>query len=268
MAGYDHRSIETRWQQQWAKDDVYATSTDRTRPKYYVLDMFPYPSGAGLHVGHPKGYVATDVVSRARRMMGYNVLRVMGWDSFGLPAERQAEREGISPKDVTERNIGTFKKQLERLGLSYDWHRELATSDVSFYKWTQWIFIQLYQRGLAYRAEVPVNWCPALGTVLANEEVKDGVYIETGDPVERRSMTQWMFRITLYAEKLLSGLEGLDWPEGIKKQQRDWIGRSEGAEIQFEVEGGGSFTVFTTRPDTLFGCSYAVLAPSTSSSLG
>ena len=262
MSLYDHRSIEAKWQKVWDEQGIYKTSTDRTRPKYYVLDMFPYPSGAGLHVGHPKGYVATDIVARARRMMGYNVLRVMGWDSFGLPSERQAERENTHPALITARNIQTFKDQLSRLGLSYDWDRELATSDAKYYKWTQWIFLQLYNAGLAYRSETPVNWCPALGTVLANEEVKDGVYVETGDPVERRSMTQWMFRITAYADKLLAGLEDLDWPDGIKKQQRDWIGRSVGAEVSFAVAGTGhSFKVFTTRPDTLFGCSYAVLAP-------
>jgi leucyl-tRNA synthetase len=262
MAGYDHETIEARWQAYWRDQRTFTTPTDRTRPKYYVLDMFPYPSGAGLHVGHPKGYVATDVVARARRMQGHNVLRVMGWDSFGLPAERQAEREGNHPKDVTERNIATFKDQLVKLGLSYDWDRELATSDVRYYKWTQWIFLKLYEMGLAYEALVPVNWCPALGTVLANEEVKDGLYVETGDPVERRMMRQWMLRITAYGDKLLEGLDALDWPEGIKDQQRNWIGRSEGAEVDFAIVGGaGSFTVFTTRPDTLFGGTYAVLAP-------
>lgn len=259
---YDHRSIEAKWQQQWANEGAFATATDRTKPKYYVLDMFPYPSGAGLHVGHPKGYVATDVVARARRMMGYNVLRVMGWDSFGLPAERQAEREGKHPAEITSRNIGTFKSQLQRLGLSYDWSYELATSHPNYYKWTQWIFLQLYERGLAYQAQVPVNWCPALGTVLANEEVKDGVYVETGDPVERRNMKQWMLRITAYGDRLVDDLEGLDWPEGIKQMQRDWIGRSEGAEIAFRIDGrDDQFEVFTTRPDTIFGCTYAVLAP-------
>ena len=259
---YDHRTVESHWQSWWASNDVFRTPTDRTRPKYYVLDMFPYPSGAGLHVGHPKGYVATDVVARARRMMGFNVLRVMGWDSFGLPAERQAERENRHPREITERNIQTFKQQLSRLGLSYDWSRELATSDPRYYKWTQWIFLQLYDKGLAYQAEAPVNWCPALGTVLANEEVVDGRYVETGDPVERRLMKQWMLRITDYAESLLAGLDTLDWPDGIKAMQREWIGRSEGARFSFDVDGiGASFEVFTTRPDTLFGCTYTVLAP-------
>ncbi len=262
MAGYDHQKIDAKWQDRWERDDTFATPTDRTKPKYYVLDMFPYPSGAGLHVGHPKGYVATDVVARARRMMGYNVLRVMGWDSFGLPAERQAVREGLHPREITSRNIATFKGQLHKLGLSYDWSRELATSHPGYYRWTQWIFLQLYDKGLAYQAEVPVNWCPALGTVLANEEVKDGAYVETGDPVERRMMKQWMLRITEYADSLLDGLDSLDWPEGIKEMQRHWIGRSEGAEIRFPIKGHDeTITVFTTRPDTLFGCTYAVLAP-------
>jgi leucyl-tRNA synthetase len=262
MAGYDHVTVEAKWRAYWERERTFATPTDRTRPKYYVLDMFPYPSGSGLHVGHPKGYVATDVVARARRMMGYNVLRVMGWDSFGLPAERQAVREGRHPREITERNIATFKEQLSNLGLSYDWDYELATSDERYYRWTQWIFLRLYERGLAYQAEVPVNWCPALGTVLSNEEVKDGRYIETGDPVERRSMKQWMLKITAYADRLLEDLDTLDWPEGILQMQRDWIGRSEGAEVRFAVAGAeDGFTVFTTRPDTLFGCTYAVLAP-------
>lgn len=260
---YDHQAVEARWQEAWRVQNTFATPTDRTKPKYYVLDMFPYPSGSGLHVGHPKGYVATDVVARARRMMGFNVLRVMGWDSFGLPAERQAEREGAHPREITARNIGVFREQLDNLGLSYDWDREIATSSPEYYKWTQWIFLQLYRKGLAYQAEVPVNWCPALGTVLANEEVVDGKYVETGDPVERRLMKQWMFKITEYAESLLAGLDTVDWPEGIKTMQREWIGRSEGARFRFDVadHANTSFEVFTTRPDTLFGCTYTVLAP-------
>ncbi|GAB4526937.1 MAG: leucine--tRNA ligase [Haliangiales bacterium] len=269
MSGYNHRDIDAKWRSYWRDNQTFATPDDRQKPKYYVLDMFPYPSGAGLHVGHPKGYVATDIVARAKRMMGYNVLRVMGWDSFGLPTERQAVREGRSPAEITARNVARFKEQLENLGLSYDWSRELATSDPSYYRWTQWIFLKLYHKGLAYQAEVPVNWCPALGTVLANEEVQDGKYVETGDPVERRLMKQWMLRITEYAERLLQGLEDLDWPEGIKEMQRHWIGRSEGAEIAFAVAGlspddnsdAEPIRVFTTRPDTLFGCTYVVLAP-------
>ncbi|MBT8493892.1 MAG: leucine--tRNA ligase [Deltaproteobacteria bacterium] len=262
MSSYDHREIDARWQRYWRDNDVFMVGESSDKPKYYVLDMFPYPSGSGLHVGHPKGYVATDVVARAKHMMGFNVLRVMGWDSFGLPAERQAVREDKHPAEITTRNVGTFKNQLEVLGLSYDWSRELATSDASYYKWTQWIFLKLYERGLAYQAEVPVNWCPALGTVLANEEVKDGKYVETGDPVERRSMKQWMLKITEYAERLLDGLDGLDWPEVIKEMQRHWIGKSTGANIRFRLDGhDAAIEVFTTRPDTLFGCTYAVLAP-------
>lgn len=262
MASFDHKTIDAQWQAYWERERTFATPTDRTKPKYYVLDMFPYPSGSGLHVGHPKGYTATDVVARAKRMMGLNVLRVMGWDSFGLPAERQAERENIHPRTITARNIATFKQQLSRLGLSYDWDRELATSEPDYYKWTQWIFLKLFEKGLAYQAEVPVNFCPALGTVLANEEVKDGVYIETGDPVEKRMMKQWMLRITAYADRLLDDLDGLDWPAGTLAKQRDWIGRSVGADVTFAVAGADlAIDVFTTRPDTLFGGTYVVLAP-------
>ena len=262
MAGFDHKTIDTKWQAYWEREQTFATPTDRTRPKYYVLDMFPYPSGDGLHVGHPKGYTATDVVARAKRMMGFNVLRVMGWDSFGLPAERRAERTGEHPSVITARNIATFKSQLQKLGLSYDWTRELATSDPKYYKWTQWIFEVLFERGLAYRAEVPVNFCPALGTVLANEEVKDGKYIETGDDVEKRVLKQWMLKITEYADRLSEDLEGLEWPAGTYKAQKDWIGKSTGANVVFKLVGrDDAITVFTTRPDTLFGGTYVVLAP-------
>ena len=262
MASFDHKTIDAQWQAYWERERTFATPTDRQKPKYYVLDMFPYPSGSGLHVGHPKGYTATDVVARAKRMMGLNVLRVMGWDSFGLPAERQAEKENIHPRAITARNIATFKQQLSRLGLSYDWDHELATSEPDYYKWTQWIFLKLFEKGLAYQAEVAVNFCPALGTVLANEEVKDGKYIETGDEVERRMMKQWMLRITAYADRLIDDLEGLDWPAGTLAMQREWIGRSIGANVDFAVAGGDAkITVFTTRPDTLFGGTYVVLAP-------
>ncbi len=262
MAGYDHKTIDTKWQAYWDDKQTFLTPTDRTRPKYYVLDMFPYPSGDGLHVGHPKGYTATDVVARAKRMMGFNVLRVMGWDSFGLPAERRAERTGEHPSVITARNIATFKSQLKKLGLSYDWTRELATSEPSYYKWTQWIFEVLYERNLAYRAEVAVNFCPALGTVLANEEVKDGKYIETGDDVEKRLMKQWMLKITEYADRLSEDLTGLDWPAGTHKAQFDWIGKSIGANVVFRiVNSADAITVFTTRPDTLFGGTWVVLAP-------
>ena len=263
---YDPAAIEPKWQAVWEERGAFRTPSDpeelAAKPKYYVLDMFPYPSGAGLHVGHPVGYTATDVVARTKRMQGFNVLHPMGWDAFGLPAERAAVREGRHPAEITQRNIENFRRQIRRLGFSYDWQREVDTSSPDYYRWTQWIFLKLHQRGLAYMAEMPVNWCPALGTVLANEEVKDGCYVETGDPVERRMMRQWMLRITAYAERLLDDLDLVDWPEHVKEMQRHWIGRSEGALITFDVEGtGDSFEVFTTRPDTLFGCTYCVLSP-------
>jgi leucyl-tRNA synthetase len=262
MPGFDHKTIDAKWQDRWARDNTFATPTDRTKPKYYVLDMFPYPSGDGLHVGHPKGYTGTDVVARAKRMMGFNVLRVMGWDSFGLPAERQAVKENRHPREITERNIARFRKQLQKLGLSYDWSREITTSEPRYYKWTQWIFEKLYERGLAYQAEVAVNFCPAQGTVLANEEVKDGKYIETGDDVERRLMKQWMLKITEYADPLAEDLAGLDWPTGTLTMQREWIGKSSGADVLFKLVGhDGAIEVFTTRPDTLFGGTFLVIAP-------
>src|SRR3569623_212935 len=253
MAGFDDTTIDPKWQAFWDREQTILTPTARTRPKYYVLDMFPYPSSDGLHIVHPKGYTATDIVARAKRMMGFNVLRVMGWDSFGLPAERRAERTGAHPSVLTARNIATFKSQLHKLDLSYDRSRELATSDPNYYKWTQWIFEVLFDRGLAYQSNVPVNFCPALGTVHANEEVHDGKYIETGDPVEKRNLTQWMLRITDYAERLAKDLEGLEWPAGTLQAQEAWIGRSVGATVVIELAAGGSITVNNTRPDTLFG---------------
>ena len=263
---YNPADIEPKWQKIWEDKKAFKASDDpeilKKKPKYYVLDMFPYPSGAGLHVGHPEGYTATDVVSRYKRMRGFNVLHPMGWDAFGLPAERAALREGIHPSIITKRNIDNFRRQIKRLGFSYDWDREINTSSVDYYKWTQWLFLKLYEQDLAYIAEVPVNWCPALGTVLANEEVKDGIYVETGDPVERRLMKQWMLKITQYAQRLIDDLEDVDWPEGVKEMQRNWIGKSTGADIDFKVKGSGlHFTVFTTRPDTLFGSTYCVLSP-------
>ncbi|MDH3402427.1 MAG: leucine--tRNA ligase [Acidobacteriota bacterium] len=263
---YDPQAIEPKWQAVWEERQAFRTPSDpaelAARPKFYVLDMFPYPSGSGLHVGHSEGYTATDVIARMKRMQGYNVLHPMGWDAFGLPAERSAVREGKHPAEITRRNVDNFRGQIQRLGFSYDWDREVDTSVVDYYRWTQWIFLKLHERGLAYMAEVPVNWCPALGTVLANEEVKDGKYVETGDPVERRDMRQWMLRITAYAERLLDDLELVDWPEHVKEMQRNWIGRSEGAAIEFRVAGtDAAFEVFTTRPDTLFGCTYCVLSP-------
>jgi leucyl-tRNA synthetase len=263
---YDPELIEPKWQAAWQQQRAFATPRDiatlRTKPKFYVLDMFPYPSGAGLHVGHPEGYTATDVVARLKRMQGHWVLHPMGWDAFGLPAERAALRENIHPAVITKRNVDNFRRQLQRLGFSYEWDREVDTTDIDYAKWTQWIFLQLHKRGLSYLADVPVNWCPALGTVLANEEVKDGKYVDTGDAVERKTMKQWMLRIPQYAERLLEDLDTLDWPESVKDMQRHWIGKSEGAEIDFKVQGTHhQFTVFTTRPDTLFGATYCVLAP-------
>ena len=263
---YDPATIEPKWQHVWEERKAFRTPDDpkdwEGKPKYYVLDMFPYPSGAGLHVGHPEGYTATDVLARMKRMQGYNVLHPMGWDAFGLPAERAAVRENIHPAIITRQNVDNFRRQIKRLGFSYDWDREIDTSSPDYYAWTQWIFLKLYERDLAYLADVPVNWCPALGTVLANEEVKDGKYVETGDPVERRLMRQWMLKITAYAERLLDDLDTLDWPESIKEMQRHWIGKSEGAEAEFVIQGSDeAFTIFTTRPDTLFGATYCVLAP-------
>jgi len=263
---YDPAVIEPKWQQVWEERRTFRAPTDPAewtrRPKYYILDMFPYPSGAGLHVGHPEGYTATDVLARLKRMQGYNVLHPMGWDAFGLPAERAAMRENIHPALITQRNVDNFRRQIKRIGFSYDWQREVSTAAPDYYRWTQWIFLKLFERGLAYVAEMPVNWCPALGTVLANEEVKDGKYVETGDPVERRNMQQWMLRITAYAERLLDDLDGLDWPDGVKDMQRNWIGKSVGADITFQIAGRDrSFPVFTTRPDTLLGCTYCVLSP-------
>ncbi len=262
---YPFREIEEKWQRYWEAHKTFRTPDlpDPGRSKFYVLDMFPYPSGAGLHVGHPEGYTATDIMARYKRMKGVVVLHPIGWDAFGLPAEQYAIETGTHPRITTERNIERFRKQLKSLGFSYDWDREINTTDPQYYKWTQWIFLQLYKMGLAYLAEVPVNWCPALGTVLANEEVIDGKSERGGYPVYRRPMRQWMLKITAYAERLLADLEELDWPESTKEMQRNWIGRSEGAEIEFPVADmpGEKIEVFTTRPDTLFGATYMVLAP-------
>ncbi|WP_297987232.1 leucine--tRNA ligase [Anoxybacillus sp.] len=259
---FNHREIEKKWQKYWEENKTFQTTEDDGKRKFYALDMFPYPSGAGLHVGHPEGYTATDILARMKRMQGYNVLHPMGWDAFGLPAEQYALDTGNDPAEFTEKNINNFRRQIKSLGFSYDWDREVNTTDPNYYKWTQWIFLKLYEKGLAYMDEVPVNWCPALGTVLANEEVIDGKSERGGHPVIRKPMKQWMLRITAYADRLLEDLEELDWPESIKEMQRNWIGRSEGANIHFQVDGHDeTFTVFTTRPDTLFGATYAVLAP-------
>jgi leucyl-tRNA synthetase len=259
---YDPRAIETKWQQYWVRNETFRAEIDASRPKLYILDMFPYPSGEGLHVGHPKGYVATDVFARFKRMRGFNVLHPMGWDAFGLPAEQHAVKTGQHPRQTTVQNIERYREQLQSLGLSYDWSREIDTTDPAYVRWTQWIFQRLYERGLAYQAEIPVNWCPALGTVLANEEVIDGKSEVGGHPVVRVPMVQWMLRITAYADRLLDDLDEVDWPEHIKKMQRDWIGRSEGARVRFTVvDHDAELEVFTTRPDTLFGATYMVLAP-------
>jgi leucyl-tRNA synthetase len=296
MPNYNPKVIEPRWQRYWLDNKTFRTPDTSDKPKFYILDMFPYPSGAGLHVGHPEGYTATDILARYKRMRGFNVLHPMGWDAFGLPAEQYAIKTGTHPRITTEKNIATFRRQIQMLGFSYDWDREVDTTDPDYVKWTQWIFLQLFdtwydaeqKRGrpiaelpipadvraqgeaavrayrdskrLAYQAEVPVNWCPALGTVLANEEVKDGLSEIGGHPVERRPLRQWLLRITAYADRLLDDLEGLDWSHAIKKQQIDWIGRSEGAEVDFAA-ATGPLRVFTTRPDTLFGATYMVLAP-------
>ncbi|MCY4159858.1 MAG: leucine--tRNA ligase [Bacteroidetes bacterium] len=264
MAAYPFQKIESRWQAHWELNKTFRTpvEVDTSKPKYYVLDMFPYPSGAGLHVGHPEGYTATDIVARYKRMCGFNVLHPIGWDAFGLPAEQYALRTGTHPRITTERNISRFRKQLKSLGFSYDWDREVDTTDPDYIKWTQWIFLKLLERGLAYEAKVPVWWCEALGTTLANEEVVDGKSDIGGYPCERRMLRQWVLRITQYAERLLDGLEETNWPASTKEMQRNWIGRSEGADINFSVQGGDSIIrVYTTRPDTIFGATYMVLAP-------
>lgn len=259
---FDHKKIEKKWQKYWLDQKTFKTDSESEKKKFYALDMFPYPSGAGLHVGHPEGYTATDILSRMKRMQGYEVLHPIGWDAFGLPAEQYALDTGNDPEEFTAQNIQTFRRQIQELGFSYDWDREVNTTDPDYYKWTQWIFLKLYEKGLAYIDEVAVNWCPALGTVLANEEVIDGKSERGDHPVERRPMKQWMLKITAYADRLLDDLEDLDWPESIKDMQRNWIGKSEGAEVTFHIEGDkGTFDVFTTRPDTLFGATYAVLAP-------
>lgn len=259
---YDHTAIEPKWQEYWLQNRTFRAEDLKPGPRRYVLDMFPYPSGAGLHVGHPEGYTASDIVSRYWRMKGINVLHPMGWDAFGLPAEQYAIKEGVHPEQSTSKNIETFRRQIRMLGFAYDWEREFATTDPVYVRWTQWLFLRLFERGLVYQAEVPVNWCPALGTVLANEEVVDGKSERGGHPVVRKPMRQWMFKITAYAERLLEDLDELDWTDSLKAMQRNWIGRSEGARVRFELaDHDGTIEVFTTRPDTLFGATYMVLAP-------
>ncbi|WP_125772323.1 leucine--tRNA ligase [Companilactobacillus furfuricola] len=259
---YNHNVVEKKWQKYWKENQTFKTGTDKNKKNFYALDMFPYPSGQGLHVGHPEGYTATDIVARMKRMQGYNVLHPMGFDAFGLPAEQYALDTGHNPAEFTEKNINNFKRQINSLGFSYDWDREVQTTDPKFYKWTQWIFEQMYNKGLAYEAKVPVNWSPDLGTVVANEEVIDGKTERGGYPVYRKPMRQWMLKITAYADRLLDDLDLIDWPESIKEMQRNWIGRSVGAEIDFPVDGTPeTVQVFSTRPDTIFGATYMVLAP-------
>lgn len=263
---FNHKTIEKKWQNYWLENKTFKTATDNTKPKFFALDMFPYPSGAGLHVGHPEGYTATDIISRMKRMQGYRVLHPMGWDAFGLPAEQYALDTGNDPREFTDKNITTFRNQIKSLGFSYDWDKEINTTDPKYYKWTQWIFTQLYNMGLAEIREIEVNWCEGLGTVLANEEVLNvngKMVSERGEhPVIKKPMKQWILKITHYADRLLEDLDNLDWPESLKEMQRNWIGKSEGALINFKVAGmDASFDVFTTRPDTIFGATYAVLAP-------
>ncbi|MBT6517400.1 MAG: leucine--tRNA ligase, partial [Candidatus Marinimicrobia bacterium] len=259
---YNHLTIEAKWQKHWEDQKTFKVEVDPEKEKVYVLDMFPYPSGTGLHVGHPLGYTATDIYCRFKRLQGFNVLHPMGWDAFGLPAEQYAIKTGTHPRKTTEENVKNFKRQIKMLGFSYDWNREINTTDEKYYKWTQWIFLQLYKKGLAYEAKVPVNWCPELKAVLANEEVIDGRSEIGGHPVIQQPMRQWMLKITDYAESLLDGLDDLDWPESVKDLQRNWIGKSKGANVHFNLPSiNTSITVYTTRPDTLFGATYMVLAP-------
>ena len=264
---YDFSKIESKWQSFWVTNKTFKTPDQSDRPKYYILDMFPYPSGDGLHVGHPEGYTATDILARFKRMNGFNVLHPMGWDAFGLPAEQHAIKTGTHPRQTTYKNISRFREQIQSIGLSYDWDREVDTTDPKYYRWTQWIFLKLFEKGLAYESFEAVNWCPHLGTVLANEEVIDGKSEVGGHPVVKKPMRQWVLRITKYAERLLEDLALVDWPESVKEMQRNWIGKSTGAEVQFTLAGNHAgtaaptFTVFTTRPDTLFGATFCVLAP-------
>ena len=260
---YDPHYIEKKWRKYWADNNTFYCDThDFSKPKYYVLDMFPFPSAQGLHVGHPEGYTATDIVARMKRMQGYNVLHPMGWDAFGLPAEQFAIKNNVHPEEFTRKNIDNFRNQIQMLGMSYDWSKEIATIDPDYYKWTQWIFVKMFEHDLAYVADIPVNFCPELGTVLANEEVINGVSERGGFPVIRMPMRQWILKITAYADRLEKDLEGLNWPKGTLDMQRNWIGRSTGVQITFKMENGkDSFDVFTTRVDTLYGCTYCCLAP-------
>ncbi|MEK7514357.1 MAG: leucine--tRNA ligase, partial [Patescibacteria group bacterium] len=267
MAPYEHQKIEKKWQEKWDKEKAYATPEDSSKPKAYILDMFPYPSGSGLHVGHPKGYIATDIYSRFKRMNGFCVLHPMGWDAFGLPAEEYAIKNKVHPSKAVEQNIARYKEQLQMIGLSYDWDREINTTDPTYYKWTQWIFLRIFKKGLAYESHEPINWCPSCKTGLANEDLEGGLCERCGSIVEKKPIRQWVLKITEYADRLLEDLEVLEWPESIKESQRNWIGRSEGTEFEFELfESLGQedrkhkVKVFTTRPDTLYGATFVAIS--------
>ena len=257
----DFKAIDARQQKKWAEKHIFRTDIHSEKPKFYCLDMFPYPSGDGLHVGHPEGYTASDIICRYKRMKGFEVLHPMGWDAFGLPAENYAIATGVHPHITTQKNCANFKRQINALGFSYDWEREINTTDPDYYRWTQWIFLQLFKKGLAYEATMPINWCPKCKTGLANEEVFQGKCDRCGTPIEKKNLKQWMLKITAYADKLLEGLKDVQWPNSTRTMQENWIGRSEGAEVDFKLENGEKITVFTTRPDTLFGATYMVLAP-------
>ena len=258
---YDHTGMEAKWQKQWEEKGVFHASNDSDKPKYYTLIEFPYPSGQGLHVGHPRSYTALDIVARKRRLMGYNVLYPIGWDAFGLPTENFAIKNHVHPEVVTKKNIARFKQQLQSLGISFDWSREINTTDPSYYKWTQWIFLQLFKHGLAYKKEASVNWCTSCKCVLANEEVVNGVCERCGSEVVRKVKSQWLLKITEYAQRLIDDLDLVDYPDRVKAQQKNWIGRSTGAEVDFDTTLGDKLTVYTTRPDTLFGATYMVISP-------
>ena len=258
---YNHSKIEKMWQHEWEKHEIYKTEEGGDKPKCYILDMFPFPSGEGLHVGHPKGYIASDIYSRFKKMNGYNILHPMGWDAFGLPAEQYAIKNKIHPRVAVEKNVARFKEQLSNIGFNYDWEREINTTDTKYYKWTQWIFLKMLEKGLAYESFEPVNWCPSCQTGLANEDLDGNSCERCGTTVEKKPMRQWVLRITDYADRLIEDLDSLNWPNHVKEAQRNWIGRSEGAELEFTTTNESSFKVFTTRPDTLFGATYVVLSP-------
>jgi leucyl-tRNA synthetase len=258
MKKYNHKKIEPKWQKKWEEKNLYKTKDSQDSPKYYILDMFPYPSGDGLHVGHPKGYIATDIFARMKMMQGYNVLHPMGWDAFGLPAENYALKHKTHPREMNEKNIKTFKNQLKKIGFTYDWSREINTTDPEFYRWTQWTFLKMFEKGLAYESNEPINWCPSCKTGLANEDLEDGKCERCGSEIEQKPIRQWVLKITDYAEKMLQDLSKLpNWDESIREMQKNWIGKSEGAEVNFEINNE-TVKVYTTRPDTLFGATYFI----------